>query len=110
MAIAGRDWNTNTILDSVQISLASASGSGKNWSVDGAIGNLTHKRWLLNAVLLPNTQIVALGGEKLPQTLFCRMTLVPELFDPATLAWAELARARSSATTSTALLLLSGKV
>jgi hypothetical protein len=91
VASGGYDWGTGLILDSVQVShAAAATPGGRAWVAQPA---LMHRRWLHNTVLLPDSGILALGGEKQYTGVSCSEVpaLVPELFPSGAKSWTELA-------------------
>jgi hypothetical protein len=114
VATGGLDWTPPSdpaILSSVQVSHAAAATSlGRAWVAQPA---LKHRRWLHNTVLLPDSGILALGGEKQYTGISCSEVpaLVPELFPSGATSWTELASdtiIRDYHTT--AVLLPNGKV
>ena len=64
-AVAGRDpTGSGTILSSAEI--CQAQIASPSWQ---ALPSLNQQRWLLNTVLLPDTSILAIGGESVSQVL-----------------------------------------
>ncbi|HEV7864380.1 MAG TPA: galactose oxidase early set domain-containing protein, partial [Acidimicrobiia bacterium] len=57
-------------------------------------GNLNHPRWYSSGVLLPDGQVLAVGGDDKDDALAPGMGIpvkIPELYDPATGEWTEVA-------------------
>ena len=72
-------------------------------------GSMHHARLLANAVVLPDGQIFVIGGGL--QANYSGPVLTPELYDPATRTWTEMAPHQASRMYhSTALLLPDGRV
>jgi galactose oxidase len=77
-----------------------------------AVDDLNHPRTLAHSVVLPSGEVVVVGGQGISR-LFTddEATLVPELFDPDTGTWTELAPMATPRTYhSVALLLRDGRV
>jgi hypothetical protein len=92
LSIGGNaNWGVGPILDSVQ--LTGALLAAPAWA-NGP--SLNHKRWLANAVLLPEGRVLVIGGEKenWKNTFSCSEVpaLAPEIYDFQQLAivWKEM--------------------
>ena len=82
MAIGGKG---NSILSTAEVTNGGMTAAGA-WT---PVASLAQQRWLLNAVLLPDSRVFVVGGERTYQTQGCSDTpaLIPELYDPVMNIW-----------------------
>jgi hypothetical protein len=76
-------------------------------------GDLNHARWFSSGVLLPDGQVLAIGGADRDDTVVpgASAVTVPELYNPATGAWTEMAsHVRARGYHNSALLLADMRV
>jgi galactose oxidase len=112
MATGGLEWNPSpgTILDSVQACNASASPNNHLWFPLPALGQA---RWLHQTVLLPDSTVLVLGGERVHDRVSCsrQPALLTEQLVAGSPSWTPLAPDTIVRDYhATALLLPSGKV
>lgn len=77
-------------------------------------GNLNHARWFSSGILLPDGQVLAVNGADRDAVLVTGLDVpvrIPELYDPKTGRWTEMAaQARDRTYHSSAVLLADGRV
>ena len=122
MTFGGRYDGSAVLLDGLERVLAFGGGDGPRPTATAEIidlgtsdpswrptGSLTHRRKHANGVLLPDGSVLAVGGGE--RGLYRDPQLVPELFDPVTETWTEMAiQTAPRMYHSTALLLPDGRV
>jgi galactose oxidase len=105
------DYDNSPGVDAAHIITLDVTGATDDVTIE-QVGNLVHGRTMSNAVVLPNGQVVVVGGMAVGKVFSLKGAIYEaELFDPVTKQFTEMAQMKEARTYhATAILLPDGRV